>query len=124
GRCPDLDAAVGGRRGRQFQTKSVRRSSTTWVIALNRCGGITMKRAIALLAAIAVCAVPAYALYEVSFKGEWPNTWPKELEPLRKQSRTLVGPEVENRHFAIPFAKREEFESAWPHILKVKSKGA
>jgi hypothetical protein len=29
-----------------------------------------------------------------------------------------------HRHYAIPFAKREEMESAWPHILKVKSKGA
>ena len=28
------------------------------------------------------------------------------------------------RHYAIPFKKREEFEAAWPHILKVKSKGA
>ncbi len=65
-----------------------------------------------------------YALYEVSFKGEWPSSWPKELEPLRKRSRTLVGPEVQNRHFAIPFTKLEEFETAWPHILKVRSKGA
>ena len=29
-----------------------------------------------------------------------------------------------HRHYAIRFTKREEFESAWPHILKVKSKGA
>src|SRR5207244_3909467 len=27
-------------------------------------------------------------------------------------------------HYQIPFTKREEFESAWPHLLKVKSKGA
>ena len=27
-------------------------------------------------------------------------------------------------HYAIPFTKRDEFESAWPHLLKVKSKGA
>jgi hypothetical protein len=89
-----------------------------------------MKRRIAFLAvtslaAIALCAVGSvYALYTVSFKGEWPESWPKELEPLRKQSRTLVGPVVEYRHYAIPFTKREEFESAWPHLLKVNSKGA
>jgi hypothetical protein len=35
-----------------------------------------------------------------------------------------VGPIFANRHYAIPFAKREDFESAWPHILRVKSKGA
>src|SRR5215813_10523405 len=81
--------------------------------------------AIGLLVAMAFCAVaPAYALYTVSDKGEWPESWPKELEPLRKQSRTLVGPMVENRHYAIRFYKREEFESAWPHILKVKNSGA
>jgi hypothetical protein len=84
-----------------------------------------MKRTSAFLAAIAFCAAgPAYALYSVSDKGEWPNNWPKELEPLRKQSRTLVGPMAAHRHYAIPFTKREEFESAWPHLLKVKSKGA
>jgi hypothetical protein len=84
-----------------------------------------MKRSAALLAAIAFCAVgPAYALYSLSFTGDWPKSWPKELESLRKQSRTLVGPEVENRHYAISFTKREEFEAAWPHILKVKTKGA
>src|SRR6266576_2999638 len=89
-----------------------------------------MKRRIAFLAAmflaaIAFCAVgPAYALYSISFTGDWPKSWPKELEPLRKQSRTLVGPEVECRHYAIAFAKREEFEAAWPHLLKVKTTGA
>ena len=84
-----------------------------------------MKRTIAFVAAIILCAAgSAYALYVVSDKGDWPTTWPRELEPLRKQARTLVGPEVESRHYAIPFAKREEFESAWPQLLKVKSKGA
>src|SRR5438477_4679140 len=88
-------------------------------------GGITMKSTTVFLAAIAFCAVgPAYADYSVSFTGNWPKSWPKELEPLRKQSRTLVGPKVEYRHYAIPFTKREEFESAWPHLLKVNSKGA
>ena len=26
--------------------------------------------------------------------------------------------------YEIPFTKREDFESAWPHFLKIKSKGA
>jgi hypothetical protein len=85
-----------------------------------------MNRTTPFLAAVAFCAVcsSANALYSVSFTGDWPKSWPAELEPLRKQSRTLVGPEVECRHYAIPFAKREEFEAAWPHLLKVKTKGA
>ena len=47
-----------------------------------------------------------------------------ELEPLRKQAQASVGPMVKNRHYQIPFTKRDEFEAAWPHFLKVKSKGA
>ena len=68
----------------------------------------------AWLAAITVCAVcsTAFALYSVEDRGSWPKTWPAELEPLRKQARTLVGPTVECRHYAIPFAKRDEFEKA------------
>ena len=84
-----------------------------------------MKRAIAVLTAIALFVVcsSAFGLYSVSDTGTWPKSWPKELEPLRKQSRTLVGPLVLQRHHAIRFTKREEFEAAWPHILKVKGKG-
>lgn len=85
-----------------------------------------MRKRIALLAAIvfgAMCST-AYALYEVNDTGTWPTTWPKELEPLRKQARTLVGPMVLNRHYAIRFTNRDEFESAWPYILKVKTPGA
>ncbi len=85
-----------------------------------------MNRRTAFLAAIALCtaAGSAYALFEVIDHGAWPKTWPAELEPIRKQARTLVGPHFAMRHYQIPFTKREEFEAAWPHFLKVKSKGA
>lgn len=84
-----------------------------------------MKRTAAIAAALLFgTLVPAYALYTVSYTGDWPKTWPKELEPLRKQSRTMVGPMVEQRHFGIRFSKREEFEAAWPHILHVRTKAA
>ena len=84
-----------------------------------------MKRSISILSAIILLtAGPAYALYEVNDFGDWPKTWPTELESLRRQARTLVGPEVAQRHYQIPFTKRDEFESAWPYLLKVKSKGA
>jgi hypothetical protein len=85
-----------------------------------------MRRKLALLIAIVLCGTAAtvYALYEFSNEGTWPKTWPKELESLRMQSRTLIGPEAEQPHYEIPFTRREDFESAWPHLLKVKSKGA
>jgi hypothetical protein len=80
-----------------------------------------MKR-IALFAVVFVAgANQAFADYTVSHKGDWPSTWPKELEPLRKQARTLVGPMVEYQHFAIPFSKRDDFEAAWPHLLAART---
>ena len=86
-----------------------------------------MKRTLALLAAAAAAlgaAGSVHALYSVSNEGTWPKSWPAQLEPLRKRSRTLEGPMTAHRHHAIPFTKRAEFEAAWPHLLKVKTRGA
>lgn len=84
-----------------------------------------MHRAITILAVIAVLmSSPLYADYGVEFRGAWPESWPRELEPLRKQSRTLEGPLVPLLHYAIPFTKQEELEATWPHLLTVKTKGA
>jgi hypothetical protein len=84
-----------------------------------------MKRSLICLATLVLSLIGSvYADYSVNDKGIWPNTWPKELEPLRKQAHTLVGPMVETSNYVIPFTKREEFEAAWPFILKVKSPGA
>jgi hypothetical protein len=85
-----------------------------------------MKTRTALLAGIAGCVVCSalYAEYSVWDKGMWPESWPKELEPLRKQARTFEGPHVLTRRYLIPFTKREKFEAAWPYLLKVKTKGA
>jgi hypothetical protein len=84
-----------------------------------------MKRTV-LPATIIVCGLcaGAFALYSVSDRGLWPTSWPKELESLRQQATTLEGPEILLRHYQIPFTRREEFEAAWPYLLKVKSKGA
>ena len=82
-----------------------------------------MKRTVALIAALlAVC--PVFADYSVVDKGIWPESWPKELEPLRKQARTFEGPLAPNLHYAIRFTNRDEFEAAWPYILKLKSQGS
>ena len=84
-----------------------------------------MSRAITVLAVIVLfSACPLYADYSVKDRGTWPASWPKELEGLRKESRTLEGPLVPLLHYAISFTNREAFEAAWPHLLKVKSQGA
>ncbi len=76
------------------------------------------------VAAIAFCTVGS--VYAISFGGPggtWPKTWPKELEPLRKQAWTWEHG-FGGMSYDIPFSSREEFESAWPPILTLKSKGA
>jgi hypothetical protein len=80
----------------------------------------------AVLAAIACGALcsAASADWSVSKTGAWPESWPKELEPLRKQAGTIEGGEAGLVIHHIPFTKREEFEAAWPHLLKMKTKGA
>ncbi len=78
-----------------------------------------------LVASVVFCTVcPVYALYSIADTGVWPKSWPKEMEPLRKQSRTISGPMFGPTVYEIPFTNQKEFESAWPHILKLKSKGA
>lgn len=58
-------------------------------------------------------------------EGMWPDTWPKELDPLRKQAQTVdVMHGIQENVYVIPFRKQANFEKAWPHILKIKSKGA
>lgn len=82
------------------------------------------KSTIITLSTVATVLVTSvsFALYSVSKNGKWPASWPKELEPLRTQSRTLKH-HVGNIH-EIHFTRQEQFESAWPHILKVKSREA
>ena len=84
-----------------------------------------MRITIAVLAAIAFCAAAcAYAEFSCWDKGAWPQSWPRELEPLRKQSRSIQGGKLELITHHLPFGDREEFESAWPHLLAVKTPGA
>lgn len=84
-----------------------------------------MSRKSILVAAVVCWATSsaAFADYGVEDKGTWPATWPQEMEPLRGQARTLEGPLVPLLHYAIPFTKREQFEAAWPHLLKVTTPG-
>jgi hypothetical protein len=64
-------------------------------------------------------ATSLQAIYDVSDKGLWPTNWPKELESLRKQSRTLV--HAQHCIHEIPFTNRLQFEAAWPYLLAVKT---
>lgn len=62
------------------------------------------------------------ALVMTSNEGMWPTTWPKELEELRKQARTIdVATGIQQHIYEIQITNREQFERVWPAILKVKT---
>ena len=73
------------------------------------------------LSVFTVCAV-CVSMVMMDGKGTWPDSWPEELEPYREQASTVSF--RSGVIYEIPFKKREEFEKAWPHILKLKSAGA
>jgi hypothetical protein len=86
--------------------------------------GITMKNSTTILAAIAFCVVGS--VYAISFGGpggDWPKNWPEELDPLREKAWNWTHGDSGEKSYDIPFANREEFEAAWPHILTLKGKG-
>lgn len=65
------------------------------------------------------------ALVGIRPEGNWPESWPKELEPYRKQAQTFeVAHGTQETVYEIRFKDRKEFEGIWPTILRVKSKGA
>ena len=84
-----------------------------------------MKKLTVLVGVAALCiACPVHAEWAGGPGGTWPKSWPAELDPLRKQAWTwehsLAGPTI----YEIRFPDRDAFESAWPHLLKLKSQGA
>jgi hypothetical protein len=57
--------------------------------------------------------------------GNWPDSWPKELESYRGQARTLeFASGIQENVYEIRFENREAFEKLWPIILKLKDKQA
>jgi hypothetical protein len=85
----------------------------------------SMYRLIGILLGSLAASTVCFALVSTLQQGWWPDSWPKELEPLRKQARTVrVAHGISETVYEIPFKSREDFEKAWPHILKLKSKGA
>ena len=83
-----------------------------------------MRRTAGLLVTVmfAVVAAELFADVSVEDRGSWPDTWPKELEPLRASSRTIEGPLGGFLHYEIPFAERDAFESAWAHLRKSRAR--
>jgi hypothetical protein len=57
--------------------------------------------------------------------GTWPKEWPKELELLRAQTRTLdIANGTQEEIYEISFSDRAQFEKLWPTLLALKTPGA
>jgi hypothetical protein len=73
---------------------------------------------IAFLGITSLC----YSLVMTQNTGNWPDSWPKELEQLRNQTRTIeVAAGNQEDIYEISFSNRTQFETLWPVILKVKT---
>lgn len=79
---------------------------------------------VSLFLVVGVSVTTAFGAGESHERGNWPTSWPQELEPLRSQSQTMTGGIAMLSRHEIRFGDRAQFEAAWPHILKVKSEGA
>jgi hypothetical protein len=91
-------------------------------IRLREGGVMNLKMASKLLvlgAAFFCVASLGYAAVVIIDEGLWPETWPKELEPLRKRSKTIrmIGEDI----YEIPFGGRDLFEALWPVFLSLKT---
>lgn len=108
---------------RKQGTKCELASSLTESITFTHIGEITMRRTAGILVTLLMGVMAAQLFADVSVvnKGLWPESWPKELEPLREKSRTIEGPLGGFLHYEIPFTDRDAFESAWSQLLKVRS---
>ena len=78
-----------------------------------------------LVVCLVLAAHLSFAMIMTKEEGTWPDSWPKELDQYRSQAKTVeVAHGIQETVYEIPFRNREEFERAWPYILKLKSKGA
>jgi hypothetical protein len=87
-----------------------------------------MTRAIGLAVAVTMAALfpltACFGLAREATEGEWPKSWPQELEGLRKQSRTIsIASGIQEEIYEIGFSDRETFERLWPIFLALKSNG-
>ena len=78
-----------------------------------------------LFVALGLSSRSAFSAIIIHKGGLWPQTWPRELEPLRKDAVTIdvaTGrPEV---IYEIRFKDRSTFERAWPLLCQLRSEGA
>ncbi len=65
------------------------------------------------------------AMVSESSRGDWPKSWPKQLEAFRVQARTVgVHNGTQENIYIITFNNRADFARIWPVLLQLKTPGA
>ncbi len=71
--------------------------------------------------------IPAtsFSSVDVVEGGRWPYSWPSELNVYRDQASTSYEAAADHQTaYHIAFQKRDDFEKAWPHILRLLEQGS
>ncbi len=85
--------------------------------------GSALRVLLALLLLLAF-AVTSSAIVVITNHGDWPESWPAALDPLRTAARTIeVGTGIQEVIYEIPFKERAVFERSWPLLAGLGSKG-
>ena len=74
---------------------------------------------------LAITAVTASGLSIPHNRGEWPESWPKELEALRERAKTTewaTGSQEDSHQ--ISFESRDDFEKYWPAFIELLGPGS
>lgn len=74
-----------------------------------------------LLSALALTALADDTTGKVT---NWPAGWPRALDAWKSNAREIHSGLLGLTTYEIPFERREDFESAWTHLVKLKGKGA
>jgi hypothetical protein len=70
-----------------------------------------------------IASPAAFAAWSEVETGMWPKSWPKELEPLRQNARTIeTATLIHENIYEIHFKDRDTFERSWPILVGLKSK--
>ena len=78
------------------------------------------RRGITLIACMLSIHSTVFGLQLIAHEATWPKEWPEELEEFRSLGWTASGPHGNTQQHYIRFESREQFERAWPALLRAK----
>jgi hypothetical protein len=82
-----------------------------------------IKLSVSAFLVLVILSPATFAVTRIEETGRWPQSWPKELEPLRQNARTIcTATMIHEDIYEIHFKDRDTFERSWPILLGLKSK--